>query len=84
MTTKTKKIKRTTTHAPRRRDSWITFHARSLPYHGKDYVSFFDQFGTQRRVPTKDFKDTTTPGGRAIQFYTYKVRVRKTNLHVQG
>lgn len=50
------------------------FHSKSLPYYGKEYVSFFDEAGIEHKVKPEDFKDITTEGGRATQYYTYEVR----------
>lgn len=55
-------------------------HSNSLPYFGDDgIVNIFDK-ATGKRVFAKkeNFKDVTTEGGRAIQFYTYEIKKEET------
>ncbi|PKL78939.1 MAG: hypothetical protein CVV27_02640 [Candidatus Melainabacteria bacterium HGW-Melainabacteria-1] len=53
---------------------WVVFHSKSLPYYGEGYVSFYDEAGVEHRVKPEDFQDVSTEGGRAVEYYTFRVR----------
>ena len=51
----------------------LKIHSYCLPYFFNDGVSIFLLDGGQIKVPTPQFQDVTSEGGRFHQFYTFLI-----------